>query len=48
MGVKEKTVELKSEENGNRFASDVGPLDNVYFTINEVAELMVYECLSGM
>ena len=41
-GVEERTVGLELEAFSNRFAPDVGPNENVQFTLTKTVELMVY------
>lgn len=41
-GVEERTVGLELEASGERFAPDVGPNENVRFTLTKTTELMVY------
>lgn len=41
-GVEKNTVGLEIETNNQRFAPDVGPVDEVKFTLEETTKLMVY------
>lgn len=41
-GVEKNTVGLELETNNQRFTPDVGPVDEVRFTLEETTELMVY------
>lgn len=41
-GVEEDTVGLELETDNHRFAPDVGPVDEVKFTLEETTKLMVY------
>lgn len=41
-GVEKNTVGLELETNNQRFAPDVGPIDEVRFTIKETTKLMIY------
>ena len=41
-GVKENTVGLVLETDNHRFAPDVGPVDEIRFTVSATTELMVY------
>ena len=41
-GVEKNTVGLELETNNRRFAPDVGPVDEVKFTLEETTRLMVY------
>lgn len=41
-GVAENTVGLELETDNHRFAPDVGPVDEIRFTVYETTELMVY------
>ena len=41
-GVDKDTVGLELETNNHRFAPDVGPVDEMRFTLEETTELMVY------
>ena len=41
-GVAENTVGLELETDNHRFAPDVGPVDEIRFTVSETTELMVY------
>ena len=41
-GVEETTVGLEIESNNQRFTPDVGPVDEVMFSLEENTKLMVY------
>lgn len=40
--MEENTVGLELETDNHRFAPDVGPVDEIRFTVYETTELMVY------